>query len=449
MKKFLAVILKRYISVVLILGLVTSVGIAPYAFAEGETVSVVCVGDSLTFGVIPRTPGKRDVTYPDTMAALLGESYEVLNLGKPGCSLTEAGVCYRNRPEYQQSVDAAADMYIIMFGTNDSNLWDLWDEIAFEDDLNKLVDNYKEANPDTIIVLMAPPTVLPDTNTGEIKMDKSLLEGTIRDIVKRVSEEKNAVYVDMYAKTVENPEWIGEDGIHFTQEGYKAFGEFVYENVKDLIAEGSNSIPESEITEASPIVIGCVGDSITYGSGSEKREKDSYPALLQTMLGDEYEVDNFGCSGGTLQAEGDNPYRIRKPFERSLDAKAQIYIIMLGTNDCKEKNWNPERYEAQWPELLEAYKEANPDTEFILMTPPHAYIAEGKDSIAFDIHEEYLDEAAEIVTRVGEEYDIPVVDIRSFTENKPEWFVDGIHPNNNGYVEITQFIYDSILPYVA
>ena len=441
--------MRRFISIVLILCLILCIEAAETVFAEENSFSLICVGDSLTFGVIPRTPGKRDITYPDTMAKLLGDSYGVLNLGKPGASLTEAGVCFRNRPEYQQSIDAAADMYIIMFGTNDSNLWDLWDEAAFENDLNNMVDTYKEANPDTIIVLIAPPTVLPDEKTGEIKMDKSLLEGTIRDIVKRVSEEKRTIYIDMYAKTVENPEWIGEDGIHFTQEGYTAFGEFVYENIKDFVPTEINSIDEFEIEETHPIVIGCVGDSITFGSGAEKREEDSYPALLQTLLGDGYEVDNFGCSGGTLQAEGDNPYRIRKPFDRSLEAKAQIYIIMLGTNDCKEKNWNPERYEAQWPELLDAYKEGNPDVKFILMTPPHAYIAEGKDSIAFDIHEEYLDEAAEIVTRIGEEYDIPVVDIRLFTEDKPEWFVDGIHPNNEGYKVITQYIYDSILPYVA
>ena len=229
--------MKRILSFVLILCLVMGFGAGVSAYAEEETFSVVCVGDSLTFGVIPRTPGKRDLTYPDVLAELLGEGYTVQNLGKPGHSLTEAGVCYLQKPVYQQSLDAAADMYIIMLGTNDSNLWELWDEEAFENDLNKVVDAYREANPETIIVLMAPPVVLPDEDSREISMDVSLLEGTIRDIIKRVSEEKETAYIDMYAETVEHPEWIGEDGIHFTQDGYRAFGEFVYENVKELVGK--------------------------------------------------------------------------------------------------------------------------------------------------------------------------------------------------------------------
>ena len=213
--------------IVILLVLILCVGALPAAFAE-EDFTIYCIGDSLTFGVIPGTAGKRDVTYPDTLAALLGEGYTVTNLGR---SLTSGGVWYLSVPEYQESIDAAADMYIIMLGTNDSNLWDKWDAEEYEQDLNQVVDAYREANPDTIIVLMAPPIVLPDETTGEIKMDISLLEGFIHDTVQKVAEEKNTLFVDMLAKTTENPDWIGSDGIHFTQEGYEGFGQFVYENI--------------------------------------------------------------------------------------------------------------------------------------------------------------------------------------------------------------------------
>ena len=200
-----------------------------------EIKAVYCIGDSLTFGVIPGTAGKRDVTYPDVLAGLLGDGFEVINAGKPGRSLTEGGVCYLKVPEYQQSIDAAADMYIIMLGTNDANLWEKWDAEAYEHDLNMVVDAYKEANPDTVIVLIAPPTVLPSESTGEIQMDKSLLEGSIHDTVQKTAEEKNALFIDMFAKTTENPEWVGSDGIHFTQEGYTAMGEYIYDCIKGVL----------------------------------------------------------------------------------------------------------------------------------------------------------------------------------------------------------------------
>ena len=224
----------------LILVLVLCLGIIPMAFAEQEKTDddrlrVYCIGDSLTFGVIPNTAGKREVTYPDVLAELLGEKFEVVNLGKPGRSLTEAGVCYLKQADYQQSLEAAADMYIIMLGTNDSNLWEKWDAEAFEHDLNMVVDAYKQVNPNTKVILIAPPTVLPDDKTGEIKMDKSLLEGFIRDTVRKVAEEKGDGFIDMFAETEEHPDWIGADGIHFTQEGYTSFGQLVYETVIKLV----------------------------------------------------------------------------------------------------------------------------------------------------------------------------------------------------------------------
>jgi sialate O-acetylesterase len=40
--------------------------------------------------------------------------------------------------------------------------------------------------------------------------------------------------------------------------------------------------------------IACVGNSVTYGYGIANRERDSYPAQLQRMLGEGYEVRNFG-----------------------------------------------------------------------------------------------------------------------------------------------------------
>ncbi len=42
------------------------------------------------------------------------------------------------------------------------------------------------------------------------------------------------------------------------------------------------------------IRVACIGNSVTYGNGISDSEKDSYPSLLQKMLGEKYEVRNFG-----------------------------------------------------------------------------------------------------------------------------------------------------------
>lgn len=57
-----------------------------------------------------------------------------------------------------------------------------------------------------------------------------------------------------------------------------------------------------------PVKVACIGDSITYGLGLEDRDRDSYPAQLQRLLGAEYQVGNFGKSGATLLRHGHRPY---------------------------------------------------------------------------------------------------------------------------------------------
>ena len=42
------------------------------------------------------------------------------------------------------------------------------------------------------------------------------------------------------------------------------------------------------------IKVACVGNSITYGIGVANPEVNAYPVKLQGMLGDKYEVGNFG-----------------------------------------------------------------------------------------------------------------------------------------------------------
>jgi sialate O-acetylesterase len=43
--------------------------------------------------------------------------------------------------------------------------------------------------------------------------------------------------------------------------------------------------------------VACIGNSITYGFGIPDCESNSYPAKLQKIIGQEWEVKNFGVSG--------------------------------------------------------------------------------------------------------------------------------------------------------
>ena len=63
----------------------------------------------------------------------------------------------------------------------------------------------------------------------------------------------------------------------------------------------------------------CIGNSVTFGYGLPDRETQSYPFRLQQMLGDGYEVRNFGHSGATLLNHGHRPYTQQKAYQEALD----------------------------------------------------------------------------------------------------------------------------------
>ena len=46
--------------------------------------------------------------------------------------------------------------------------------------------------------------------------------------------------------------------------------------------------------------VACIGNSVTYGYGHKTPGETSYPSQLQQLLGEGYEVRNFGHSGATL-----------------------------------------------------------------------------------------------------------------------------------------------------
>src|SRR5581483_2666385 len=77
--------------------------------------------------------------------------------------------------------------------------------------------------------------------------------------------------------------------------------------------------------------IACVGNSITYGARLPHPEKNAYPAQLQQMLGEGYEVMNFGNSGKTVIKNCDRSYMATPTYQQALQSKPDIVFIKLGT----------------------------------------------------------------------------------------------------------------------
>ncbi len=196
--------------------------------------------------------------------------------------------------------------------------------------------------------------------------------------------------------------------------------------------------------KANGIRVACIGDSVTQGMGVafNNPDQNSYPALLQGMLGSKYQVLNYGHSGRTLLTSGDQPYRQSPFFAASLKSEPAIVLIMLGSNDSKPHNWNAAEYERQLTEFAQLYRALASQPSVYLLIPPPAFIAKGKKEVAFKISDAVLEkEILPAVKRVAGQLNIPFIDIFSALKDHPEYFPDGVHPNASGDKVIAQTVY--------
>lgn len=181
-----------------------------------------------------------------------------------------------------------------------------------------------------------------------------------------------------------------------------------------------------------PFVVACVGDSITEGVGASDTRRTSYPARLQTLLGDGYAVQNYGLGGMTLLTQGDYPYVRQARYPASLGCRPDIVLLMLGTNDSKPQNWRyRERFLPELIDMIRAYQRLPTSPRVLVATSP---------SVLRDI--DGITEAVvgrEIVPlqkQAARQTGCDVVDIYALTQGHAEWTADGIHPNDEGYVRL-------------
>ncbi|MCL3778226.1 MULTISPECIES: GDSL-type esterase/lipase family protein [unclassified Actinomyces] len=178
------------------------------------------------------------------------------------------------------------------------------------------------------------------------------------------------------------------------------------------------------------IRIACVGDSNTYGAGvaTDRRSRHAYPAQLQDLLGERYQVLNYGLSGRTLLDSGNWPYSCERFDHLSRNVGARAIVLMLGTNDAKPCNWDPERFERELTARIDAYRALPSAPTVLLATPPAAY-----EPNPYDIDADVVTrQVVPTVRRVAEATSTPLVDVHTVTsvpELKPK---DGIHPNAAG-----------------
>jgi sialate O-acetylesterase len=129
------------------------------------------------------------------------------------------------------------------------------------------------------------------------------------------------------------------------------------------VAAFTDPIDESQYTGL--IRVACCGDSITYGTGISDRATNSYPAQLQSLLGANYDVRNFGRSGARVTQSSSNPYKGSAEYNAAIAFNPHVVIICLGINDCSVSQWPGNK-----PHFVNDYQDLISDFKALTPTPP-------------------------------------------------------------------------------
>ena len=191
------------------------------------------------------------------------------------------------------------------------------------------------------------------------------------------------------------------------------------------------------------IKVACVGNSVTWGMTIIDREKNCYPAQLQKMLGNKYEVRNFGHSGTTLLQHGHRPYVDQQEYQDALNFKADLIIIHLGLNDTDPRNWPEysEEFNADYIRLIDSFRQANPKAKIwiCLMTPifeRHPRFESGTR----DWHAQIQKHIRQVATATR----VPLIDLNTPLYSRPDLLADAIHPNAEGAKIIAETVYGAL-----
>lgn len=193
------------------------------------------------------------------------------------------------------------------------------------------------------------------------------------------------------------------------------------------------------------IKVAAIGDSVTEGLGLENPKDQAYPAVLQRLLGNEYNVQNFGHSGATLLRKGHRPYDRTPEFKKAIDFHADIAIIHLGLNDTDPRNFPnySDEFVSDYLWLIDTLQKDNPNLKIFI----------GNLSPIFTGHPRFSSSTftwyhaiRELIDQVAEAAKLPVIDLYAALHNRPDLITDTptLHPNKDGAALIAKTVYQHL-----
>ena len=185
--------------------------------------------------------------------------------------------------------------------------------------------------------------------------------------------------------------------------------------------------------------VACMGDSLTFGLGAFDPATESWPAVLGELDGSvNFTTENYGAPGCTIQHVPELDYTWSDAYWDSLDSDADIFLVMLGSNDLMLWGWQ-KRLARDYQMLLQSYLDLPQSPRVIVVLPPALHY---KNRYRFANREIYL--LREMQEQVAEELGLDVISLADVSEDLERYCIDGGHYDSTAYAIFGEYIYDSL-----
>ncbi len=224
-----------------------------------------------------------------------------------------------------------------------------------------------------------------------------------------------------------------------------------------VTADEAPTLAEAGKPAPRTLKIACLGDSITEASSLKQRGLDktwSYPAQLQGMLDAfvenkgsrvRFEVRNFGVGSHTLMKGTTRSYWNSGQFRAAIAYEADLYIVMLGTNDTGKQWWGRrDRIEPDYEALIGTLREikSKPVVWPCLISP--CLLPPAQDDLK-------VQTVNTVIQRVAKRQNARIIDFYSVFHDESKLHLfrrDGFHPNRYGHTVMADTVATKVVKHL-
>ncbi len=219
---------RRFLSL-LVLAAMVWLSAANGRMAWAAPIRVSCVGDSITFGIVPN---RQKNAWPAVLGRILGHGYRTINCGHSGATMLKKGdLPYWKQPEYKQAIAFHPNIVVIMLGTNDTKSWN-WNKHGkdFTADTQALIHVFKALPTHPKVFICLPPKVVkPAYGINE----KNMVHGVI-PAIKKAARATHVAIINVFGKLPGKMKFYDHDGVHPNVRGEAVMAHIIAAAIKPV-----------------------------------------------------------------------------------------------------------------------------------------------------------------------------------------------------------------------